>query len=573
MELLGEVCIDILESMSDVVIVVDKNEKIVRLNILAEEMLNLKAEDYIGKKISDIIVNGQSMKIVRIKKNEDKDIEEHLSINGKHFKMSKLPITTNGIVKGYLNILKDITDYKKMSMKIHEDELYIDVLNTILDTVNEWVVVVDSKGIITMLSKRYKEFVNDMNPEGKHVTEVIENTRMHIVAQTGIKEIGDIQEIKGNKMIAMRIPIKKNGKVIGAVGKVMFKDISNFHVLGKKISNLEKEIEYYRSELGKERRAKYSIKDIIGDSAKIMVVKDLSRMVAKTDSNVLIMGESGTGKELFAHAIHNYSDRFDKPFVKLNCAAIPSDLLESELFGYEEGAFTGAKRKGNKGKFEIADGGTILLDEIGDMSFNMQAKLLRVIQEKEIERLGSSKVQKVDVRIIASTNKDLEKLIKKGEFRQDLYYRLNVMMLNVPPLRERREDIESLAKSLTNKIANKFGKYVEGISSDAMRYLVNYNWPGNVRELENVIERAINLLDTNLIIKPIHLPLRLMNDSSKSNFKENVFLKEIIEDVEKEAILRCLEKNNWNKKRSAQELGISRTILYRKIEKYNLEKL
>jgi PAS domain S-box-containing protein len=558
----------ILENMQDAVIGIDVNGKIIIINRRAKELLNISYEDVIGKKITDVV---SESKLISVINNENVGIDENFIISGKHFIVNRVPVETNGQIYGALALFNDITDYRKISKRLDEDEGYIDILNTIMDTVNEWVVVVDKDGIITMMSKAYKDFLKVPNPEGKHVTEVIENTRMHIVAKTGKALIGDIQEIKGNRMIAMRVPIKKDGKVIGAVGKVMFKDISDFLSLSKKLNKLEQELEYYKKELDNNRVAKYSFRNIIGNSKSLMKVKKIAEKAARTNSNVLIIGESGTGKELFAHAIHNASERRLGPFVKINCAAIPSELLESELFGYEEGAFTGAKKGGKKGKFELANGGTILLDEIGDMPLNMQAKLLRVLQEKELERVGGNIVQNLDVRIIASTNKDLEELVKNKKFRQDLYYRLNVMTVSLPPLRERREDIKELAIAIKTKLTKRLGIYVEGITEEALDYLANYNWPGNIRELENVIERAINLLDSDLLIKPEHLPKRITKNTTKFHIRSNRKLKNILEEVEKEVILEYLQENNGNKNKTAKMLGISRVNLYKKLEKYDLK--
>lgn len=421
-----------------------------------------------------------------------------------------------------------------------------------------------------MMSKAYKEFLNCSNPEGKQVVDVIQNTRLHKILETGIMEVGDLQEINGNKMVSMRMPIKKDGKTVGAIGKVMFKNIGDLHSLNKKLNNLEKEVEFYKNVFNREKIAKYSFEDIIGSSSAVKEVKDLAKKAGNTNSNVLIVGESGTGKELYAHAIHNSSKRVLGPFVKINCAAIPPELLEAELFGYEEGAFTGAKKGGKKGKFEIAIGGTIFLDEIGDMPMNMQVKILRVIQEKEIERVGGNVVKQVDVRIIAATNKNVEQAVRDGKFREDLYYRLNVIKISLPTLRERKEDIPELANMLRIKVSNRLGMYVEGISKESIECLVNYNWPGNIRELENVIERAINILDSDLIIQPEHLPERLRKNKFKSYIKENKYLKEIIESIEKDVILECLNKTKWNKNKTAKSLGISRAGLYKKIEEYKL---
>ncbi|SKC58841.1 sigma 54-interacting transcriptional regulator [Maledivibacter halophilus] len=567
MEFVKEYFRKIIENINEALIGIDKYGDINMLNGIAEELLGIKSEKVMGRKIREVIPN---TKLIRVIENKSEEINYRFSSNGRQFRVNRLPIFYKEEIQGAIALFQDVTDYNKISRKLDEDEVYIDILNTILDTFNEWIVVVDENGIITMMSKAYKEFVEDPNPEGKHVTEVIENTRMHTVIKTGIMEVAEIQKIQGRRMIATRIPLKKEGRVIGAIGKVMFKNVSDLRLLSKKINKLEKEIAYYKNELDDKRIAKYSFDDLVGKSPKMIEVKTMAKKAAKTNSNVLILGESGTGKELFAHALHNASSRNLGPFVKINCAAIPSELLESELFGYEEGAFTGAKKSGKKGKFELANGGTILLDEIGDMSMTMQAKLLRVIQEKEVERLGGNLLKNIDVRIISSTNKDLEKLVEKKEFREDLFYRLNVMVIKLPPLRERKEDIDTLANELKKKIANRLGIYVEEISQEAINYLRNYHWPGNIRELENVLERAINLLDSDLTIKAKHLPNRLIKQKSKTYSGGDRDLKAIVEEVEREIISECLQKTRGNKNKAAKLLGISRVGLYKKIERYNL---
>jgi transcriptional regulator with PAS, ATPase and Fis domain len=292
---------------------------------------------------------------------------------------------------------------------------------------------------------------------------------------------------------------------------------------------------------------------------------------------VLILGESGTGKELFANAIHNDSARKYNPFIEINCAAIPSELLESELFGYEEGAFTGAKKGGKIGKFELADTGSIFLDEIGDMPLKMQAKLLRVLQEREFEKVGGNKVVKIDVRVISATNKNLEKMVKEGKFREDLYYRLNVMTIMIPSLRERKEDLNELTPILISKLSNQLGKYVTNISEDAQELLLNYNWQGNVRELENVLERAINLADSDTIL-PAHLPSYIRKKAfdsyaSEDSQKSIISLKEAIEKAEKDSIIKCLEYTKGNKLKTAKLLDMSRSSLYEKMERYQIEGL
>jgi len=556
---------NLMQNINEAVIAINNDSKIVIINKTAEDILGLNHEKHIGKPINKVIPNTQLPKILRTGTSE---LKQKIIYYGKEFETNRFPIILDGEVQGALAIFQDVT----IKNSLQNEMKSINLLKTILESINECIVAINEKGIITMMSKSYKEFLNCENPEGKHVEEVIENTRLTKVLETGKTEVGDIQGIKGNKMIAMRIPIIEGEKVVGAIGKIMFKDIQDFVFLSNRINNLQKELEICKRELDKDGKAKYSFEDIIGSSLKSQLAKELAIRTANTNSNVLLIGESGTGKELFAAAIHNASKRYLKPFVKINCAAIPQELIESELFGYEEGAFTGAKKSGKKGKFELANEGTILLDEIGDMPMNMQVKLLRVLQEKEIERVGGSVIKKIDVRIISSTNKNLEDAVKNGTFREDLYYRLNVMRIVLPPLREREGDIPEIANALRKKVSNRLDIYTEGISKEAIQCLNNYDWPGNIRELENVIERAINYLDADLIIKPKHLPEKFIKNKHKrySNI-ENQSLKCILQEVEKEVIFNCLKLNQWNKNKTAKILGISRAGLYKKIEEYNLE--
>lgn len=452
-------------------------------------------------------------------------------------------------------------------MNINEE-----ILNYTLNSLGEYIVVVNTDGIITMMTDGYKEFLKCKNPEGHHVTEVIENTRLHIVAKEGNNEIGDIHKINGHKMISMRVPIIVNGELKGAIGRIMFKDIDNFKLLSSKIAHLEQEMELCKDNLKiNESTVNCTFEKLIGINSNFKDIINFAEKISKGDSSVLITGDSGTGKELLAEAIHNGSKRAKKPFIKINCGAIPPELFESEMFGYEEGAFTGAKKTGKKGKFELANEGTILLDEIGDMPLFMQVKLLRVLQDREIVRVGSNDVKKIDVRIIASTNKNLISLIKEGNFREDLYYRLNVMHINLPPLKDRIDDVEVLAEHLRVKLCNKYGIYSEGISNEAMMYLKSYDWPGNVRELENVIERAINLLNSELKILPKHLPNKILNSNKENKVFKGTQLKDVTDDLEKGLIIKVLNECRGNKNETAKKLGISRQGLYKKIKRLNIE--
>mgnify|MGYP000851934390 FL=1 len=452
-------------------------------------------------------------------------------------------------------------------------EYLISMLHKIFDPLPVPLILLDKNGIIRMINQVFADFLRYPKEEiiGKYVLDVDKYSRFPYVLRTKKAEIAWKHTFEnGHTAIVHRIPVLDNkGKVKYAVGMVLFEDLEQFREIITKNKLLETEIHLYKNQLREMYGAKYSWDNIVGKSEKMAQAKFIGKRASNSVSNVLILGESGTGKELFAHAIHNDSPRSFSPFVKVNSAAIPSELLESELFGYEEGAFTGAKKGGKIGKFELANGGTIFLDEIGDMPLKMQAKLLRVLQEKEFERVGGNKVIKVDVRVIAATNKDLKKLIQEGKFREDLYYRLNVMTIEIPPLRERQEDIEELVKVLLKKLSDQLGKYVSNISDKALEYLLAHSWPGNVRELENVLERAINLTDSDTIL-PVHLPVYITQSSRKPIDGPVRPLKDIIEDVEKEAILRCLEYTEGNKLKTAELLNISRSSLYNKMEKYGI---
>ncbi|MDX9917940.1 MAG: sigma 54-interacting transcriptional regulator [Gudongella sp.] len=557
---------EIVNAFESGVLIVDEDLRLIFLNKIGRDLLGIDdKEDFdiiipqlmYSFGIHDFIQNNLETKRGRAKVNE-KDLILHI-VRLEYDDNKRIVISFN-----HLDVLKKTI--KEAGNEIETSSL----LSTIMDAINDCIVYVDKDGIVEMLSMSYAEFlgVNRDWAIGRHVRDVIENTRMDIVIQTGKAEVAQVQAIKGRNMIATRIPIFVNGEVVGAVGKVLFRDVDELNTLYMRINNIQKELNLYRDEFKKANKASYALESIIGDSAAINNLKDVAVKVAGTNSNVLILGESGTGKELFAHVIHNNSKRVDASFIKVNCSAIPFELLESELFGYEEGAFTGARKGGKIGKFKAADGGTIFLDEIAELPLNMQAKLLRVLQDREFEKIGSTTTEKVDVRIIAATNKNLEKMVSDGLFRLDLFYRLNVVNLSIPALRERREDIPVLANYLIDKIAKKEGIIVGGISFKALDFLTNYDWPGNVRELENTLERAINFLDDEVRIQTKHLPPKIIGTTSSDNTST---LKESMEEMEKEIIMNRLILSKGNKSEAAETLGISRTSLYEKIKKYDIE--
>lgn len=435
----------------------------------------------------------------------------------------------------------------------------------------EGLIITDAEGIILKVNEAYAHFLETKIAAlvGKHVTDVIENTRMHLVAKSGIAEIAQLQKIKGHEMICSRIPIIEQGKVVAVVGKIMFQNIEDLFTFTENFKKMKTELEFYKNELSKHLSAKYSFNHIVGISKELEWVKDLGRKVAMSTTTVLLKGESGTGKELFAHAIHNESHRKFGPFIKVNCAAIPETLFESELFGYREGAFTGAQKKGKKGKFALADKGTIFLDEISELPLTMQVKLLRVLQEKEIEPVGSEASEAVDVRIIAASNQDLETLVKSGLFRHDLYYRLNVVMLEIPPLRSRRDDIPLLIQFHLRQLEKETGIPVEGVEPDVAEILKQYDWPGNVRELRNVLEQALYVKSGTTISRQ-DIPGALVKGiGAMPSTAAPCNLKSIIHQAEEEAIRSAIREEKGDKRAAAARLGISKSSLYAKASLYD----
>lgn len=442
-------------------------------------------------------------------------------------------------------------------------------------------VVVDKDGIILYINPTYCDFLGTTMEQaiGSHVQDVIENTRMHIVARTGQAEIEDLQPINGSVMVANRYPLVIDGELVGSLGTVIFPDPENVHDYNNKMQSLIEELNFYKTKAEEELTSKYRFQDLVGESPAFLSTKKFAERVAASNSSILITGESGTGKELFAHAIHQQSTRNNYPFVAINCASIPEDLFESELFGYEDGAFTGAKKGGKEGLLKVANNGSVFLDEIGDMPFSMQSKLLRAIQEKEIIPVGGHKTIPINLRVIAATNQDLMKKVEEGTFRRDLYYRLNVIHIEIPPLRERKEDILPISSKLLQKIEKRFYKKGIMLSHEVEKRLLQHSWPGNVRELENVLERAINVLDGRQI-ELAHLPLYLSDLEKYTPNGKDYFpsspsqmvkpLKETVEDAEKRVIKQALVLTKGNKQEAAKLLGIGKTSMYDKCKIYGI---
>ncbi|AMV73821.1 sigma-54-dependent Fis family transcriptional regulator [Desulfuromonas carbonis] len=441
----------------------------------------------------------------------------------------------------------------------------------VFDHIEKGAIVTDAKGRILYFNRPYARFLG-VDPEamvGRHVTEVLESSRMHIVAETGKAEVNELFTSKGRDMVVQRIPIFEEGKVVAVFGQLMFQQVGDVGRLASKLSMLESKLKLYEEELTSLRASRYGFENIHGASPRLVALKEEARKAAATDLPVLITGESGTGKELFAQAIHQASPRRRQPAIHLNCAAIPRELFEAELFGYSKGAFTGANPGGKPGKLELAHGGTLFLDEIGEMPLELQPKLLRVLEEKMFERVGGTQVIKSDFRIIAATNRDLKEMVKQKRFREDLFYRLNVVALEVPPLRERPEDIIPLARHLLDRIAENDPGSRFQLTTQAEAVLTSYPWPGNIRELLNVLERTAFTTEGDRI-DACDLPFFLNRSVPLPSASGPWGLGEVLAEAERQALRRALEVTGNNKAKAARLLGIHRTVLYKKMAKYRI---
>ncbi|EGO65833.1 sigma 54-interacting transcriptional regulator [Acetonema longum] len=494
----------LVRSAHNGIVVINAFGIITTFNAAAAVLTGVPESAAIGAYIADVIPHTGLTRVLSTGKSET---SQPITINGQALVSNRSPICEGSKIVGALAIIQDTSELVQAARQLNDTLQHAEVLENIFESLRQGIVVVDQNGVIIKVNRSYEEIFGIAREDllNRPAQETIENTRLHVTAQTGVIELGNIQNYQGRQIIVNRVPLFNNGELSGAFGEILFKDISEISRLLDRLHRLERQVDSYKQQLKEVRVAEHTFDDIAGRSRVMVQVKNLAAKAALTDSNVLITGESGTGKELFAHAIHNASRRQGMPFVAINCAAIPAELLETELFGYDEGAFSGAKRGGKKGKFELADNGTIFLDEIGDMPLAMQAKLLRVLEERSFDRVGGTKTQPVDIRIMAATNKPLPQMIQEQTFRKDLYYRLNVISLALPPLREHREDLGELAEGLMAALCKKTGLPPKRLTPETMALFREYHWPGNVRELANLLEQLLVTIRGPLIT-PRHLP-------------------------------------------------------------------
>jgi PAS domain S-box-containing protein len=562
--------LDMMDELRIGVFTVDSNRRITYFNRTAEMITGYTEKDVLGKYCHEVFLNtlcyGNCTYHDAVEE-EGATLSFDVEItdaNNERLVVTKIvtPIySSSGRLKGCIEIFQDRSAFEELIRRVRYGERQ---LKMILDSLDIGIFTVTKSGLITFFNRRLESITGYSREEvigkscellfGKEEKE--SSALLNQAIETGKPKSRSMGRIRGRNgywipvnvnFMALRNNLKKT---IG--GLVTVQDMTIIQELNRAI---------------KER---YTLYDMIGKHPSVQKIFDIIPVIAKSDATVLIEGATGTGKDLLAKVIHNESKRRRRPFVKVNCAAMPDNLLESEMFGYVKGAFTGAHRN-KPGRFQEADGGTIFLDEIGDLPLSVQAKLLRVLEDKEFYPLGSRKTTKVDVRIIAATNQGLERLVLEGRFRRDLFYRLNVIRLELPPLSERKEDIPLLIDHILRKISTIRGINIKGISGDAMEILLNYDYPGNIRELENIIEHA-SIICQGEVIEKRHLPLSLQGkarglfpgDDYRVNNKKDS------EILEKERILNALQKFKWNRGLTAKALKINRSTLWRKMKRYNI---
>lgn len=560
----------ILDNVQDGVIAVDSSGLVVLFNKAAERITGLRASDVIGKLAVDAIPNTR-MHIVL--KTGEPEINSRQIINDTAIITCRFPIhDEKGNITGAVAVFKDVTELETLTVKVTDLWNSRELLEAVIEATDDAISVADSEGNNIIVNRAYTR-ITGMAKEaviGKPATvDIAEGESMHMkVLKTG----GPVRNVRmkvgpmKREVIVNVAPVKIMGRIKGSVGVIH--DISELMSLNDELTKARRII--------RQIKARYTWDDIISLSPEIDQAKEQAIRAASTSATVLLRGESGVGKELFAHAIHNASSRRDGQFVRVNCAAIADTLLESQLFGYESGAFTGAAKGGKKGYFEEAENGTLFLDEIGELSLALQSKLLRVLQEKEIVRVGGTSPLPVNARVIAATNVDLEMMVSKGVFREDLYYRLNVIPINIIPLRKRPSDIPIIAESLLVKLNQEYHRNISQLSQEAKTVLIGYDWPGNVRELENVLGRVmINMKPHETVIELRHMPRLAIGKAEcvNQNVHPNgsiVTLDDAVEAAEIDAIKRALDSLGGNREKAAGALKVSIRNLYYKLKKYNL---
>jgi len=540
-----------------VVIGANRSETIVGTNSIAETLFTKKPVQIIGPEHYNVYPHYWTCSSAPIR-DCSSNIIGVINMSGKYHLLHK---HTLGMVFSIANAIENAL---KLKNKVNELIINNEFLNTIIESISDALIVMDKRGRVThlnsiaggILGEKYSEVIgipiNRLIKTNFSLLNILKSKKRYI--ETEINVTPFYSKESHQYLVTEKVIEDSIGKPQGIIG--LFKEIKKVHRLVGRIVGANPGLNF---------------SNIIGNNEKLKRAISLAKVSSNSSCKILIQGESGTGKEIFAQAIHNYSNRCDKPFIAINCAAIPRDLVESELFGYDEGAFTSAKRGGKPGKFELAEGGTLFLDEIESLPLEAQPKLLRVLESNQLMRVGGSKIISFDVRIISSTNKDLLLAIKEGNFREDLYYRLNTVNINIPPLRERKDDIPILAVYICNKIGRKMDKNITKVSREVLKFLCDYEWPGNIRELENILESAI-LLSKGNCINIEAIPENIKHFKTVNlNIKDKKEVDSLI-NIEKEVIFKVLKDTKGNISKASRVLEIDRSTLYRKMKKFDISK-
>jgi len=542
------------------VLVVDKKDKPIGI-FTKKDLANIKSQDV---SFDEPVVNHTVKEMIYIDANNSAKSIRDMMVKKE---IGRLPVVQDGNIVGIVTS-ENIKDsyYRKL-----EELFYLQ--SNIMDNLHEGICIVDEEGIVNYWNKSSEELYGVKAEEILHhnLGDFFQNAMALQVLKTGKRVDSVLHEPnEGEFVILSAVPIyNPQGKIIAAVSTD--RDVTEVMKMSKELENEKSKVEYLQNEYQKEIASKYTFSNIIGKNKKIIEAISMARKVAPTSTSVLITGKSGTGKEVFARSIHEASGRSGS-FVAINCSAIPGTLFESELFGYVEGAFTGAIKKGRAGKFELANNGTLFLDEIGDMPMDMQAKLLRVLQDGVIYRLGSEKPINTNARIISATHKDLMKLIEEEKFREDLYYRLAVVQMRLPALSERREDVRDLAKLFLDQMLSEEGIKIKNVDEKVYNVLTSYKWDGNIRELKNVIQRMVVLsTDGRITVESIPEYITEGMGMDEENTDVGYDLEKMIEKLEKKTIREVLRNVDGNKQKAAKMLKIKRGTLYYKLEKYGIE--
>ena len=556
----------IIDSMHNGLISVNEEGNIVLFNTAAEKLMQVSRDQVVGQPITSVIPDSRLTEVLKTGRRES----GKLSFQGRPLISNRTPIISNNKIIGAVAVFQDISELELISEELSYTKQMKEELDAIIESSYDGIYVTDGQGNTIRVNEAYCRIT------GLRVDELVGRSIRDLVEEGVIKQSATLAVLEKRERVTVSQELK-NGNTILVTGNPIFneageivrvvtnaRDLSELYRLRHQLQQAENLTQHFQVELNR-----YKLQDeYVIHSQKMKDLMELSTRLGQVDTTVLIQGESGVGKEVIARTIHHYSQRSNRPLISVNCAAIPENLLESELFGYAPGAFTGAKKEGKPGIFEIAHRGTLFLDEIGDLPLHLQSKLLRVIQQREINRIGSTAPIKIDVRLIAATNRDLWEMVLRKEFRRDLFYRLNVIPVYVPPLRDRKEEIPFLAAFYLKKFNDKYG-FNKRLDEKAITAMINYDWPGNVRELENLVERLV-VTHAGDVIRDIGLPGTQPPGDDKITFSSSIpQLKDAVEELEKRLIQESLHRLGSTRK-AAAELGVSQPTIVRKAARYGI---